>query len=70
MNEERKFEIISITVEGDGNKHNSNGKIQRFYKNGEMANVEWFSQTLKNGRIIEYNGKYIIAVELKDITDL
>lgn len=54
---ERK--IIQILVDGSG--HNwfcsKDGKIERFTKSGEMAEVEWFRQ--KNR---EFNGKYVIEI--------
>lgn len=41
------------------------GKIERIYKNGEMAEIEWFKQIREDGSEEEINGKYVISVICK-----
>ena len=55
--------IKRILVDGQGWKHSTDGEITAFLVNGEMANVTWYQQTLKDGRLCQYNGKYVVQID-------
>ncbi len=54
--------IESILIDGQGWHYSKDGEIVKFTKNGEMAEVDWYSQILKNGEKIEFNGKYVVEI--------
>ncbi len=58
--ENRKIE--SILIDGQGWHYSKDGEIEKFTKNGKMAEVAWYSQTLENGKMIEFNGKYVVEI--------
>lgn len=55
-------EIERIIVEDIGGVFDSEGKIEEFTVNGEMALVRWFRQGQR-----EFNGKYVIEIRYKNL---
>jgi len=61
------MEINKLLVDGGGWKYSSDGPIERFLENGEMASITWYRHKRIDGTIIaEYNGKYVIEILYKD----
>ena len=57
------MKIKQILVDGQGWFYSTDGDIEPYDVNGEMALITWYMQTNKNGEVKTFNGKYVIMIE-------
>jgi hypothetical protein len=64
MNYER--EIESLMMDQIGYVGLDGGTIKLIWANGEMMPVAWYQKTDRDGKVTEFNGKYVIKINYKN----
>jgi len=57
------MKINKILVDGQGWVYSTDGDIEPYEVNGEMALLTWYRQKNKNGEVKTFNGKYVVMIE-------
>ena len=57
------MKIKQMLIDGQGWVFSSDGEIEPYHVNGEMALITWYRQTNKKGEVKSYNGKYVVMIE-------